>query len=119
MLSLLVAGAGFLISRPLVLSALRGTRQECNDGKGGSVGKELDVPLEPVPVEELLCRFHSGAWAAAAPAAELSPKLRGGLLLGKHPAACSMQPVRGHLGKCTFPSACWFAFLMGANSAGY
>lgn len=50
-------------------------------------GKELGVPLEPAPVEELPCRSHSGAWAAAAPQAQLCPS--SGEVCSLLPAPCS------------------------------
>lgn len=43
--------------------------------------------LEAAPVEELPCGSHSGAWAAAAPQAELSP--RSGQVCSLLPALCS------------------------------
>lgn len=95
-----MAGTGFLLSHPLVLSALRGQGRDVNDGKGGSVGKELDVPLEPAPVEELPCRSRSGAWAGS------------GEVFSLLPALCSQAMD-------TFPPTCWFAFLTEQISAGY
>lgn len=82
-----MAGTGFLLSHPLILSALRRQGRDVNGGKGGSIGKELDVPLEPAPVQELPCRSHSDAWAAAAPAAELCPG--SGEVCSVLPALCS------------------------------
>lgn len=81
-------------------------------------GEGAGVPPEPAPVEELPCGSRSGAWAAVAPAAKLSPS-SGEVALGQI-LLCLLHAARhGHLGKCTFPPACRFAFLTEQISAGY